>query len=133
MGINIVSTHNSCLLWSSPRQLEEAAIRAEGARLRDKVLYVPHAIVIHDHQCSFEVGAFGRVCTANRVCHWLLLLNRHASPLQRLGFYFAGALISMAQLIFREFGNSNGAAIKGVFGALFHSVRKSSGSSHANL
>jgi GT2 family glycosyltransferase len=92
------------------------SLRARQAGYRG--LYIPEAVVYHDHRRSVEGGGFSANYTMNKTRHWLLLLRRHASPLQRLGFYLWGAPSGVLRVLRREVLAGNFAALKGLAAGL---------------
>jgi GT2 family glycosyltransferase len=84
-------------------------------------LYVPEAVVYHDHRRSVEGGGFGEIYTANKTRHWFILMGRHASFLERTGFFLWGAPQALFRIIRRELLKGNVAALKGILKGLLGS------------
>ena len=76
--------------------------------------YVPEAVVYHDYQRKSGAGRSGDSYIASRVRHWMILLNRHATLPQQIGFFLGGAVVGLFKVSLRELFNGNGAALKGI-------------------
>ncbi|MGD2076621.1 MAG: glycosyltransferase [Gammaproteobacteria bacterium] len=79
-------------------------------------LYIPQAVVFHERSQTFEGGRYTERYARNKAQKWLLFMNRHATWMQRLGFYFVGAPFLLCRALIREGRNGNLAAIKGLIG-----------------
>jgi len=78
-------------------------------------LYVPAAVVYHDHHRSVEGGTFNERYAANKARHWLVFMRRHASLLQQLGFYLWGAPRAVLRVLVREGVHGNLGALRGLW------------------
>ena len=90
-----------------------------GLRAREKGFYgryVPDALVWHDTRPgrSFESGQYTEKYAANRMRTWLLFMGRHASLMEKLGFYLIGGPYRLIHLIIREGRQGNFNALKGL-------------------
>lgn len=67
-------------------------------------LYVPEAVVFHESRPgrTLDGGAYSESFARLRARHWMRFLRRHASPWQKLGFYFVGAPFRLARVAIRE-------------------------------
>jgi GT2 family glycosyltransferase len=90
-----------------------------GLRARAKgyhALYTPQALVHHDARPgrSYEAGQYTAKYAANRTRTWLVLMKRHASLPQKLGFYLVGGPYRLLRLVFRELRQGNIDALRGL-------------------
>ena len=71
--------------------------------------YRPEAVVYHATRPgrTFDSGSYSRSYATLRARHWLQFLSRHASPVQKAGFYFVGAPWLAAKLAVREARRGN--------------------------
>ena len=78
--------------------------------------YMPDALVYHDAQPgrSFEAGQYTKAYASNRMRTWLAFMKRHASPLEKLGFYLIGGPYRLIRLVCREGRRGNIDALKGL-------------------
>jgi GT2 family glycosyltransferase len=67
-------------------------------------IYVPEAVVYHESTPgrTFEGGQYTGLFASTRVRHWLTLLRRHATLVEKAGFFFLGAPYLMVVLLERE-------------------------------
>jgi len=73
-------------------------------------LYVPDAVVYHDYHCKHIGGSD----FAMRMQHWLILLRKHASLPEQIGFVLFGGPIGLLKIALREIMRGNIAAINGI-------------------
>jgi GT2 family glycosyltransferase len=85
-------------------------------------MYVPRAVVHHERGRTVEGGEFNEIYARNKTRHWMILMRRHASPLQRLGFYIWGAPIGFLRILIRETLSGNTEALKGLLGGFLGTV-----------
>ena len=71
-------------------------------RANYQATYVPEAIVYHDYHRKNGAGQNGDLYVAARVKHWLILLRRHASIGQKLGFFLGGAVVGLSRIVRRQ-------------------------------
>ncbi len=76
--------------------------------------YVPEAVVYHDYHRKSGAGPDGDSYIAARVRHWMILLRRHATWPQQLGFFLGGAVVGLITIVGRQILNGNVAALKGI-------------------
>jgi GT2 family glycosyltransferase len=78
--------------------------------------YEPDALVWHDTRPgrSFETGQYTKRYAANRVRTWMLFMKRHASFVEKLGFYLIGGPYRLISLIVREARQGNFNVVKGL-------------------
>ena len=86
-------------------------------------LYVPQALAYHEVSHSFEGGQYTELYARNKSRHWLLFMRRHASFVEQIAFYLIGAPLRIIQMIVREGGKGNWAALRGSVRGLFDSCR----------
>ncbi|MFX0195029.1 MAG: glycosyltransferase family 2 protein [Candidatus Hodarchaeota archaeon] len=77
-------------------------------------LYVPKSLIFHNPTQTFEQGKYTEKYARVKARNWILLMRRHASPLQQLGFIFLGAPYLFIKLIIREGRKGNLAAAGGL-------------------
>jgi GT2 family glycosyltransferase len=81
-------------------------------------LYVPKAVAYHQVSHSFSDG-YSEHYARHKSKHWLTFLRRHASPLQKLGFFTIGAPFLLTRMIIREGKKGNLGALRGTVRGLF--------------
>jgi GT2 family glycosyltransferase len=91
--------------------------RAKGYR----ALYTPEALVYHDARPgrSYEAGRYSERYAANRARTWLVFMGRHASLLEKLGFYLVGGPYRLLRLVVRELRDGNFEALSGLARGIF--------------
>jgi GT2 family glycosyltransferase len=84
--------------------------------------YRPAAVGLHDYNHTFAAVGGAEEFARHRARHWLLMMRRHASPLDWLGFVFVGVPLIAAGVLLREARRGNlVAALRGlVRGTLGH-------------
>jgi GT2 family glycosyltransferase len=67
-------------------------------------LFVPSAIVYHETRPgrTFEGGAYTAKFAVKRVQHWFIFMERHASRVQKLGFFFIGIPYLLTGFVIRQ-------------------------------
>jgi GT2 family glycosyltransferase len=81
--------------------------------------YIPAAAGLHDYNHTFGATGYSEDYARHRARHWMLLMRRHASLLDWLGFVFAGVPLIAGRVLVREVRKGNFGALKGlVRGAL---------------
>jgi GT2 family glycosyltransferase len=82
--------------------------------------YVPDAVGLHDYNHTFGAAGYSEDYARHRARHWMMLMRRHASPLDWLGFLFVGVPLIAGRVVLREARKGNLlAALRGlVRGAL---------------
>jgi hypothetical protein len=81
--------------------------------------YRPAAVGFHDYNHTFAAGGYSEDYARHRAQHWMLMMRRHASPLDWLGFVFVGVPMIAGRVLMREVRKGNLGALKGlVRGAL---------------
>jgi GT2 family glycosyltransferase len=89
-------------------------------------LYVPEAVIYHDHHRTVNDGEFDESYTNNKLRHWIILLRRHATPWQKIAFFLVGGPVGAFRIILRELSQGNTGAIKGLLaGIRSHWIRPS--------
>lgn len=81
-------------------------------------LYIPNAVIYHEHDRSMNDGKFDEVYTSNKLQHWMIILGRHASPAQKLAFYCIGGPVGLIRVAFRELRQGNLSALRGMVSGL---------------
>jgi GT2 family glycosyltransferase len=82
-----------------------------------KALYVPQAVGYHRVSHTFGEG-YTEEYARHKSRHWLTFMRRHASPLQKAGFYLIGAPYLAAKVFFREAKRGNLNAVRGLIKGL---------------
>lgn len=77
-------------------------------------LYVPKSLIFHNPTHTFEQGKYTERYARVKVRNWILLMRRHASPLQQLGFILLGAPYLFMRLMIREVRKGDLAAVRGL-------------------
>lgn len=92
-------------------------------RLQDAgylALYTPEAVAYHVVSHTFGKG-YSEEYARHKTRHWFAFMRRHATPMQKLGFYTIGAPYLMARVALREGKRGNLQALRGlVRGAYDH-------------
>jgi GT2 family glycosyltransferase len=84
-----------------------------------KAWYIPAAMAYHDVSHTFGASGYSEDYARHRAKHWLMLMRRHASPLDWLGFIFVGVPLIAGRVLVREVRKGNFGALRGlVRGAL---------------
>ncbi len=89
-------------------------------------LYVPPAVVFHESRPgrTFEGGQYTQKYASHRARHWFLFMRRHASPLQKLGFFVLGGPWLLLGLMIREAKKGNLVpALRGLTAGFLRSLR----------
>jgi GT2 family glycosyltransferase len=89
-------------------------------------LYVPGAVAYHQVTHTFGQG-YGEDYARHKSRHWLMLMRRHASLPQKLGFYLLGAPYLALRIIAREARRGNLKAVRGTLRGLLDFVQSSRG------
>jgi hypothetical protein len=79
-----------------------------------RALYAPDAVAYHLVSHTYGEG-YGEEYARHKTRHWLAFMRRHASPLEKLGFYAVGAPYLALRVFVREARRGNLAAIRGLF------------------
>jgi GT2 family glycosyltransferase len=79
--------------------------------------YIPGAVGLHDYNHTFGAAGYTEDYARHRARHWMMLMRRHASPLDWLGFVCLGVPLIAGRVILREARRGN------VLGALRGLVR----------
>jgi GT2 family glycosyltransferase len=80
-----------------------------------QALYVPQAVGLHEVSHTFEPGGYSEKYARHKARHWFIFMRRHATPLQKAGFYLVGAPYLAARIIIREGRKGNFGALRGIF------------------
>jgi GT2 family glycosyltransferase len=78
-----------------------------------QALYVPQAMAYHEVSHTYGKG-YTEAYARHKSRHWILLMRRHASRGQRLGFYLIGAPYRAARALIREGRKGNLSALRGL-------------------
>jgi hypothetical protein len=76
-------------------------------------LYVPQAMAYHEVSHTFGKG-YTEDYARHKSRHWLLFMLRHASLMQKSGFYLFGAPYLAVRTFMREAGKGNIKALRGI-------------------
>ena len=93
-------------------------------RLGFKALYIPTAVALHEVNHTYEGGGYTAVYARSKAKHWLRFLRRHATPLQKAGFYTVGAPWIALRMMIREVLRGNPGAITGSIRGMLESLKK---------
>jgi GT2 family glycosyltransferase len=93
-------------------------------KLGFKALYIPAAVALHKVNHTYESGGYTAVYARSKAKHWLRFLRRHATPLQKAGFYAIGAPWIALRMVFRELLRGNPGAISGSVRGMLESLKK---------
>lgn len=80
-----------------------------------RCLYVPSSLVYHDPSRTFVGNLFSEAYAARKAKNWLLLMRKHASALEKLGFFFVGIPYAFLRVLFREGARGNLRALRGLW------------------
>jgi len=87
-------------------------------------LYAPQAIAYHVVSHTFGAG-YSEDYARHKLRHWFLFMRRHASPMQKFGFFLLGAPYLVIRVLIREGQRGNLRAFRGLIRGL-HDFCKSS-------
>jgi GT2 family glycosyltransferase len=87
-----------------------------------KAMYIPKAIGYHQVSHTFGEG-YSEEYARHKSRHWLLFMERHATPLQKLAFYLFGAPFLAMQVFVREARRGNLRAVRGLIQGLLNSKK----------
>lgn len=76
-------------------------------------LYVPQAVAYHTVSHTFGAG-YSEDYARHKLRHWFLFMRRHASPVQKLGFFLLGAPYLAVRVLIREGQKGNLGAFRGL-------------------
>ncbi len=76
-------------------------------------LYTPQAVAYHVVSHTYGKG-YSEEYARHKTRHWFAFMRRHASPIQKLGFYTIGAPYLMARVALREGKKGNLQALRGL-------------------
>lgn len=101
-----------------------------GFRVREAgytALYIPEAVIYHDPSPGKTIsqGQYTEMYASYRSKHWLRFMRRHATAMQRAGFYAIGAPYLLLRVLVREGRKGNFSAIKGLIRGGWDSARSS--------
>jgi GT2 family glycosyltransferase len=88
-----------------------------------KAMYIPKAVGYHQVSHTYGKG-YSEDYARHKSRHWLLFMQRHASPWEKLAFYIFGAPILVVQVFFREAKRKNLGAIRGLVQGIINSKRQ---------
>ena len=76
-------------------------------------LYVPSAVIHHERTQTFEGGSYTEQFASRKARNWIVLMRRHASAMEWLGFALIGAPVALARGVLRETRRGNLRALRG--------------------
>ncbi|HRQ37261.1 MAG TPA: glycosyltransferase family 2 protein [Chloroflexota bacterium] len=76
-------------------------------------LYAPQAVAYHEVSHTFGKG-YSENYARHKSRHWFTFMRRHASPAQKLAFFFIGAPFLALHVVIREGKKGNFGAIRGL-------------------
>jgi len=96
-------------------------VRRDGWR----AVYVPDAVVFHETEPSRTAsgGSYSETYAASKTRMWFVLMGRHATVAQRLGFLLLGAPWALITAVFREARRGNLGAVRGLLSGAFQALR----------
>jgi GT2 family glycosyltransferase len=80
-----------------------------------RCLYVPSSLIFHDPSRGLAGNFFSEAYAARKAGHWLLLVRKHASALEKLGFLFVGIPCAFLRVLIREGARGNLGALRGLW------------------
>lgn len=89
-------------------------------------LYVPQAVAYHEVSHAFGEG-YSENYARHKSRHWMLFMLRHASVVQKLGFFLVGAPYVALHVVIREGKRGNWGALRGLARGLLDFLRLSPG------
>jgi GT2 family glycosyltransferase len=84
-------------------------------------LYAPDAVAYHEVSHTTGGDGYSESYAEHRSRHWLTFMSRHASVVQKLGFYLLGAPLITLRILWREGKKGNWRAIKGLLRGILRS------------
>jgi GT2 family glycosyltransferase len=85
-------------------------------------LYVPDAVICHQHERTVSDGDFAESYARDKMQHWMILLSRHATPAQKLRFYMVGGPLGFVRIVLRELFQGNLSALKGILSGIIRQL-----------
>jgi O-antigen biosynthesis protein len=98
------------------------SLRLQGAGYQ--ALYVPQAVAYHAVSHTYGEG-YSEDYARHKSRHWFAFMRRHASPLEQLGFFLAGAPYLAGRVMLREGRKGNLRAVRGLLRGIVDSARAS--------
>jgi hypothetical protein len=89
-----------------------------------KALYSPQAVAYHIVSHTFGKG-YTEDYARHKSRHWFVFLRRHATPWQKMGFYFLGLPLIGIRIILRETRRGNHGAVRGLFAGVLDLFKSS--------
>jgi GT2 family glycosyltransferase len=81
-------------------------------------LYVPRSVIFHDYNETLKKEKYHETYARHKTRHWFLLMRRHASIVEQLGFILLGAPYVLVRAIIREGRKGNLKAVRGLLSGL---------------
>lgn len=78
-----------------------------------KALYVPQALAYHTVSHTFGEG-YTEEYARHKSRHWFAFMRRHASPVEKIGFFLVGLPYLTIRVFFREVRRGNLQAVRGL-------------------
>jgi GT2 family glycosyltransferase len=78
-----------------------------------RALYVPRAIAYHEVSHTFSASGYTTEYARLKARHWLAFLDRHASPIEKIGFALVGLPLIVLRILVREGRRGNPGALMG--------------------
>jgi GT2 family glycosyltransferase len=82
--------------------------------------YRPAAVGLHDYNHTFGAAGYTEEYASHRARHWMLMMRRHASPLDWLGFALLGVPLIAGRILLREVRKGNLKALRGLVRGALH-------------
>jgi GT2 family glycosyltransferase len=76
--------------------------------------YVPDAVIYHDESQTFEKGSYTQRYAYQKAKNWYYFVQRHATPMEKMGFWLIGVPWRLLSAAVREVRRGNLTAMKGL-------------------
>lgn len=80
-----------------------------------RCLYVPSSLIFHDPSRGLAGNLFSEAYAAQKARGWLLLMRKHASAFEKLGFFTVGIPYAFLRVLFREGARGDLGALRGLW------------------
>lgn len=88
-------------------------------------LYTPAAMAYHEVGHTYSAGSYSQDYARIKARNWLKFMTRHATTVEKLGFYALGVPLITGRLFLREAARGNFGAITGSLAGIFEAARRS--------
>lgn len=80
-----------------------------------RCIYVPDSVIYHSPTQTFESGQYSTTYTRQKAVNWYRLVQKHATPTQKVAFWLVGVPLRLLGAFVREARRGNVRAITGLF------------------